>query len=164
VLHPSVPTAITTIPPTPAHPLVFTDRVISTTASSLAWAHGLAGAITTAGVVIASALPAVEGITVELVLQPIVDLQPGHRWYVPTVIAGQTGEPPQLIPMPSQLVAAPTTPPPARPHQRVAHRMPPPTRQHRGLPPPTPQRRLLADLKAPAVNPMAAATTANRSC
>ena len=47
--------------------------------SSWAWAHGLAGAITTAGVAIASALLVVEGITAEVVLRPIVDVPAAHR-------------------------------------------------------------------------------------
>jgi hypothetical protein len=69
----------TTIHHTPAHLLVFTGRAISTTASSWAWAPGLVGAIATGGVAIASALLVVEGITVEVVSRPIVDVQAAQR-------------------------------------------------------------------------------------
>jgi hypothetical protein len=67
------------MPHTPAHLLVSMGQAISTTESSWAWARGLAGAITTAGVAIASSLLAVEGITVEAVLRLIVGVPAPHR-------------------------------------------------------------------------------------
>jgi hypothetical protein len=63
----------------PAHPLASTGKAISITASSLAWAHGPAGAIATAGAVIASPTVVEEAITEEVVLQPIADTEAAHR-------------------------------------------------------------------------------------
>ena len=65
--------ATTTMPPMPARPMGSMDRAISITASSWAWAPGPAGAITTAGVAIASSMVEAEGITAEAVSQPIAD-------------------------------------------------------------------------------------------
>ena len=64
----------------PARLLVTMDRGISITASSWAWAPGLAGAITTVGAVIASAIAVGEDIPVGfMVLQSIVDVRVTHR-------------------------------------------------------------------------------------
>jgi hypothetical protein len=60
--------------------LVTMDRAISTTASSWAWAPGLAGAITTVGAVIASAIAVGEDILVGFTaLRSIVGVQTAHR-------------------------------------------------------------------------------------
>ena len=65
--------------PMPVHLLVFTDRAIFITASSWEWVHGLAGAMATAGVVIALPAVAAEDITAVVVLRPIVATQTTHR-------------------------------------------------------------------------------------
>ena len=67
--------ATTTMRLTRAHPMGSMDRAISITASSSAWVLGLAGAIATVGVAIASATVEAEGITAEAVSQPIADTE-----------------------------------------------------------------------------------------
>src|ERR1035441_9152969 len=59
---PYVRTAITTMHLTPARPMDSTGRDISTTASSWAWAHGLAGVMATAGAAIGSVTAVAEAI------------------------------------------------------------------------------------------------------
>ena len=64
-------TATTVTHHTNARPWVITGRDISTTASSLAWAPGAAGAIATAGAGIASAVKAEAATAADLVTFPI---------------------------------------------------------------------------------------------
>jgi hypothetical protein len=115
--------ATTTMHPMPARPMGSMDRVISITASFWAWARGPAGAITTAGAAIASAMVAAEGITAEAVSQPIVDTavvdladtqvvdlmdtQAVHRQYATAVVEL---EPPRVTPRVEHLVAEHPTP------------------------------------------------------
>jgi len=79
------------------------DRTISLMGTSWAWAHGLTGAMATAGVVIASVMeeeedtsPAVES-AVDMLMQPIVEV--GHQQWLGAV-AGPTVVPPHLAPIP----------------------------------------------------------------
>ena len=69
--NPSVPTATTTMRHTLARPTVFTGLGISTTASSLAWAHGLAGDMATAGAGIVSVTVVEETIAAAVAPWPI---------------------------------------------------------------------------------------------
>lgn len=140
VSHPAALTVITSIPHTHARPWAITDRGISTTASFWVWAHGPAGAMATAGAVIASAVEEEDGTTAEVVLRPIVDIMlaahPTPQQRVPAY--------PMPLPEPQQRMAAKHTP---LPTQRVpAHPMPLPT----------PQRRAVAAEPA--------ADTSNRNC
>ncbi|MGD0467103.1 MAG: hypothetical protein ABSA54_01885 [Terriglobales bacterium] len=78
--------------------------------SSWAWAHGRAGAIATAGVIIASAVGEEEGTSpavetaVDVLMQPIVDV--GHRQEALGAAAGPAVVPPYVAPKPQQRVVA----------------------------------------------------------
>jgi len=69
------------------------DRAISLTAYSWVWAHGQTGAIATAGVVIASAVVAEEGMSVP----GDTPVDSAHRLYA---LAGLAGMPPLVALMP----------------------------------------------------------------
>ena len=64
-----VSTVITAMLLMAARPMVITDRAISTTASSSAWVHGLAGVMATAGALTALAVMAEDAITVASAVQ-----------------------------------------------------------------------------------------------
>ena len=79
--NPSVLTATTTTHPTPARPMASTGRDTSTAASSWAWARGPAGAMATAGVIIALSAKAAEAITAAADMQPITATLPAAAEY-----------------------------------------------------------------------------------
>jgi hypothetical protein len=98
--------------------------------------------MTTAGVVIASAMVGEEATavavetTVDAVMQPIVAV--AHRWYAPAAVAGPAVMPPQVAPVPEQrVVARPMVLP--MPEQRVVARP---------MVAPMPEQRVVARLMA----------------
>src|SRR5580658_8603853 len=145
--NPSVHTVTTDMRLTAAHRWVITDRVISTTASSWAWAHGPAGVMATAGEATALAAMVGEAITVESAASPTVEEQATDRLHA----AGQQSVKAARIPTPVERV----------PVHLIAHRAPR-LMQHRMRRPRVPQLRMpLPRAEAVANLAKMAATTSN---